>query len=338
MRLGIDVHGGDHAPHEILKGAYAAAKKIKADLVLYGSKEEILKFDSSCPFEIVNCTEFITGDDAPVEAIRRKRDSSMVRGIVDLKDKKIDGFLSAGNSGALMAGGLLRLGRLGGIERPALAVPFPTAKEMTLLLDAGANADVKPTSIRDFALMGSLYKEKVMGKSNPRVAIVNIGEEAGKGNFLVKESYPLLEALPINFVGSIEGRDIPKGDIDVIVTDGFTGNVILKLGEGMAKSFGGLLKENLLSTLRGKIGTLLIKNSLIDFMKHLDYKEYGGAPLLGVKGYLAKAHGSSDAKAIMNALYFLEKYVESAMLEDLEKTLIERLKREELIEKTGDSL
>lgn len=338
MRLGIDVHGGDHAPQEILKGAYAAAKTIKADLVLYGNEKSIREFDSSCPFEIVHCTEIIFGEDTPVDAIRKKRDSSMVRGIVDLKEKKIDGFLSAGNSGALLAGALLRLGRLGGLERPALAIPFPTAKGVSLLLDAGANADVKPTSLRDFALMGSLYRERVMGTSRPKVAIVNIGQEAGKGNQLVKDSFPLLENLPINFVGSIEGREIPEGEIDVIVTDGFTGNVILKLAEGMAKSFGKLLKESLLSSFKGKIGALLVKDSLKTFMKRLDYKEYGGAPLLGVKGYLAKAHGSSDAKAIMNALFFLEKYVHSAMLEDLEEALAERLRSEAVTEQTGDSL
>lgn len=338
MRLGIDVHGGDKAPKEILKGAYAAAKKTKAELVLYGSEEAILQIDPSCPFEIINCSQFITGEDAPVDAIRKKRDSSMVRGIVDLKEKKIDGFLSAGNSGALLAGALLRLGRLGGIERPALAIPFPTAKGIKLILDVGANADVKAVSIRDFALMGSLYAQKVLDISKPKVALVNIGEEAGKGNFLVKESYPLLEALPIDFVGSIEGRQIPEGDVDVIVTDGFTGNVILKFAQGMVKTYGGLLKESMLSSLRGKIGALFIKDSLLGFMKKLDYKEYGGAPLLGVKGYLVKAHGSSDSRAIMNALIFMEKYVESAMIEDLEQELLERLKCEELTEEKGDSI
>lgn len=332
MRLGIDISGGDQAPVEILKGAYEAAQQLKADLVFYGRKEDILAHDSQCPFEIVDCSQVITGEDNPVSAIRRKKDSSMVRGILDLKEGKIDGFLSAGNSGALLAGGLLRLGRLGGIERPALATPFPTAKGISLLLDAGANADVKASSIRDFALMGSLYRELVMGQKNPKVGLVNIGEEPGKGNQLVKDSYPLIEELDINFVGSLEGRDIPAGQVDVIVTDGFTGNVILKFAEGMASSFGGLLKESLLSSFKGKLGALLIKDSLKDLMKLVDYKEYGGAPLLGVKGYLAKAHGSSDARAIKNALFFLEKYVASGMLVDLEKAIEESKKSEEATE------
>lgn len=332
MRLGLDVQGGDKAPIEILKGAYEASGNLKGDLILYGKKEEILAYDSKCPFEIVDCSEVITGEDSPVDAIRKKRDSSMVRGLVDLKEGRIDGFISAGNSGALLAGGLLRLGRLGGIERPGLAIPFPTSKGASLLLDAGANADVKAGSIRDFALMGSLYRELVMGQVNPSVGLVNIGEEAGKGNQLVKDSYPLLEELDINFVGSVEARGIPAGEVDVIVTDGFTGNVILKLAEGMASSFGGLLKDSLMSSLKSKLGALLIKDSLKGFMKKLDYKEYGGAPLLGVKGYLVKAHGSSDARAIMNALYFLEKYVESDMLEELEKAIEERRESEKTTE------
>lgn len=329
MRLGLDVQGGDRAPLEILKGAYEAANNLKADLILYGKKEEILAFDSECPFEIIDCKEVITGEDSPVDAIRKKRDSSLVRGLMDLKEGRIEGFVSAGNTGALLAGGLLRLGRLGGIERPGLAIPFPTSKGVSLLLDAGANADVKASSIRDFALMGSLYRELVMDQENPSVGLVNIGEEAGKGNQLVKDAYPLLEGLDINFVGSVEGRGIPAGEVDVIVTDGFTGNVILKLAEGMASSFGGLLKDSLMSSLKSKIGGLLIKDSLKSFMKKLDYKEYGGAPLLGVKGYLVKAHGSSDARAIKNALYFLEKYVNSAMLEELERAIEERRESEE---------
>ena len=191
-------------------------------------------------------------------------------------------------------------------------------------MDAGANADVKPTSLRDFALMGSLYRERVMGSENPTVAIVNIGEEPGKGNQLVRDSFPLLEELDINFVGSIEGRELVQGDVDVIVTDGFTGNVILKLAEGMAKSYGGLLKDTLLASFKGKLAGLLVKDSLKPLMKKLDYKEYGGAPLLGVKGYLVKAHGSSDERAIMNALFFLEKYVASGMIVQLERALEER--------------
>lgn len=336
MRLGIDVHGGDHAPLEILKGVYAAKAKLDAEFVLYGKKEDILAFDPHCPLEIQECSEVITGEDSPVDAIRKKKDSSMVRGLLDLKEGKIDGFLSAGNSGALLAGGLLRLGRLAGMERPALATPFPTVHGMSLLLDAGANADVKPTSLRDFALMGSLYKERVLGTKNPKVALVNIGEEAGKGNQLVRDSFDLLESLPINFLGSIEGREIPEGKADVIVTDGFTGNVLLKFAEGMIKSYGGLLKRQFLSSWKGKIGGLLLKKDLAQMMKTFDYKEYGGAPLLGVKGYLVKAHGSSDEKAIMNGILFLAKYVESDMLPRLEAALEERRVREELLTTTED--
>jgi glycerol-3-phosphate acyltransferase PlsX len=320
----MDAMGGDHAPVETVKGALAALGSFEGTLVLYGDEEQILaELGGSTPdgIEIAHCTEVVENDDKPVIAIKRKKDASMVRGLVDLRKGEIDAFLSAGNSGALLAGGLLKVGRLKGLDRPALTTVFPTEKGMCILVDAGANPDVKLKNFAEFAIMGSVYAEAILEIDQPTVGLVNVGAEKTKGSSLYQEAHLELEKAPIRFVGNVEARDLMKGDVSVIVADGFTGNIILKLAEGFAGSFGRLLKESLLSSLKGKIGGLLIKDSLGTFKKKMDYTEYGGAPLLGVKGLVVKAHGSSNAKAFKNAIRYAVKAIEQDVNGAIEQKL-----------------
>lgn len=236
-------------------------------------------------------------------AIRRKKDSSMVRALTMVKEKKADAFVSAGSSGAILVGGQVIVGRIRGVERPPMAPLIPTAKGVSILVDSGANVDSRPSFLVQWAKMGSIYMENIMGIKNPKVAIVNVGLEEEKGNQLVKETYPLLKACKdINFIGSIEARNIPNGDADVIVCDAFVGNVILKLYEGTAKMLLSKVKTTLMSSLKTKIGALLIKNSLSDTMKSFDAKQYGGAPLIGLNGLVVKTHGNAKAMEVKNSL------------------------------------
>ncbi len=252
---------------------------------------------------IVNTTEVIETAEPPVMAIRRKKDSSIVVGLKLVKEKKADAFVSAGSSGAVLAGGQLLVGRIKGVERPPLAPLIPTEKGFALLIDCGANVDARPSHLVQFAKMGSIYMEHIVGIKNPKVAIVNIGAEEEKGNALVKETFPLLkETKGINFTGSIEAREIPHGQADVIVCEAFTGNVILKLTEGLASTLVGKIKEGMMSTLRSKIGALLVKPALKATLKEFDASEYGGAPLLGLNGLVVKTHGSAKAKEVSNTL------------------------------------
>lgn len=317
MPIGIDAMGGDHAPEEIVKGALSVLKEMGDTLWLYGDERLLRPLVGDAPVEIVPCTQIILGDDKPVEAIRSKKDSPLVRGMKDLKEGKISGFVSAGNTGALLAGGTLLAGRIKGVARPCITTVYPTSRGMSLLCDGGANADCSAIHLRDFGLMSALYAKEVLGVADPKVAIVNIGEERGKGNELVKEAYPLFEEAPFHFVGSAEGRDLPAGSADVFVTDGFTGNVILKLTEGMASMILAELKGAIKASPLSTLGGLLIKKSLKKSLKKMDYKEYGGAPILGIKGCVVKAHGSSDAKAFSNALRYLKKYIDSNMVQTL---------------------
>jgi len=322
MNIAIDAMGGDHAPQEPVKGAIDALKHIDAHMVLIGDEDQIhqeLKkytYDTS-RVSVVHTTEIITGEDKPVVAIKRKKDSSMVVGLLQLKNQEIDGFVSAGNTGALLAGGLLRVGRIKGIDRPALCSVYPTSKGMSILTDAGANADCKPRNLLEFGIMGSLYAQNVLGMNNPRVGLANIGHEEGKGNALVIEAYDLLKEANLNFVGNVEARDIPEGATDIIVCDGFTGNVILKLSEGVVKSFSSMMKKVFMKSPLTKVAALLVKNGLGEMKKNMDYTEYGGAPLLGVKGLVVKAHGSSNAKAFMNAIRYAEKAAASGVVEKI---------------------
>ncbi len=305
----LDAMGGDNAPTEIIKGAIEAIDKRKDIEVILTGKEDIINQElagytyNKEQIRVVNTTEVIETAEPPVMAIRKKKDSSIVVGLKMVKNGEADAFVSAGSSGAVLAGGQLLVGRVKGVERPPLAPLIPTAKGFSLLIDCGANVDARSSHLVQFAKMGSIYMKDVMGIENPRVAIVNIGAEEEKGNALVKETFPLLKACTdINFVGSIEAREIPRGEVDVIVCEAFVGNVILKLYEGVGAVMIDKIKGGLMATLRSKIGALLIKPALKETMKGFDASEYGGAPLLGLNGLVVKVHGSSKAKEVCNAI------------------------------------
>lgn len=306
----LDAMGGDYAPVETVKGAVEAVNENKGVKVILAGKEEDIKRElskySGYPedrIEVLNCTEVITNDEAPVMAIRKKKDSSIVAAMNKVKNGEADAVVSAGSTGAVLVGGQLLVGRIKGIERPPLAALVPTSKGVSLLLDCGANVDARPSHLVQFAKMGSIYMEHVVGVKNPSVSIVNIGAEEEKGNMLVKETYPLLKISgDINFTGSIEARDIPKGAADVVVCEAFVGNVILKLYEGLGSVLVSKIKQGLMSTLRSKIGGILIKPALKNTMKDFDASEYGGAPMLGLTGLVVKTHGSSNSKEIKNSI------------------------------------
>lgn len=308
-KVALDAMGGDNAPVEIVKGAVDAVNKRKDIKVFLVGQEEVVNQElakytyAKEQIEVVNATEVIETAEPPVMAIRRKKDSSIVVALNMVKRGEADAFVSAGSSGAVLAGGQLLVKRIEGVERPPLAPLIPTAKGVSLLIDCGANVDARPSHLVQFAKMGSVYMEHVMGVKNPRVAIVNIGAEEEKGNALVKETFPLLKACDdINFIGSIEARDIPYGMADVIVCEAFVGNVILKLYEGVGAVLIKKVKAGMLTTLRSKIGGFLVKPALKETLKSFDASEHGGAPLLGLKGLVVKTHGSSNAKEVSNAI------------------------------------
>ncbi|WP_455618668.1 phosphate acyltransferase PlsX [Eisenbergiella sp.] len=309
VKVAVDAMGGDNAPGEIVKGAVEAIqaeKKIKVFLV---GKEEQVKAELAKytypqeQVEVVNATEVIAMAEPPVAAIRSKKDSSIVKGLYMVREGKCDAFVSAGSTGAVLAGGQVIVGRSKGVERPPLAPLIPTEKGASLLIDCGANVDAKPSQLVQFAKMGSIYMENVMGIKNPRVGIVNIGAEEEKGNALVKETFPMLkECSDINFIGSIEARDIPAGAADVVVCEAFVGNVVLKLYEGVGATLISKVKSGMMVNLRSKIGALLVKPALKQTLKAFDLEQYGGAPLLGLKGLVVKTHGSSKAVEIKNTI------------------------------------
>lgn len=309
VKVALDAMGGDNAPHEIVKGAIDALSQ-RDNLYVYvvGRQDAInaelskYQYDRN-RLEVVDAPEVIETAEPPVMAIRKKKDSSIVKAMNLVKDKTCDAFVSAGSSGAILVGGQVIVGRIKGVERPPLAPLIPTKDGVALLIDCGANMDARPSFLVQFAKMGSVYMKYVMGIDNPRVGIVNVGAEEEKGNALVKETFPLLKSCPdINFIGSIEARDIPLGGADVIVCDAFVGNAILKTLEGVGKMMIGMIKESLTSNLKSKIGGLLIKDSLKNSLKRVDVSEYGGAPLLGLNGLVVKTHGSSKAGEIKNTL------------------------------------
>ena len=307
--VAVDAMGGDNAPTEIVKGAIDAVNSCEdIKVILVGMEDvvnqELSKYEyNKDKIEVVNATEVIQTEEPPVNAIRRKKDSSIVVAMNLVKNNQADAFVSAGSSGAVLVGGQLIVGRIKGIERPPLAPLIPTKDGVALLIDCGANVDARPSHLVQFAKMGSIYMENIVGVKNPRVAIVNIGAEEEKGNALVKETFPLLKNCPdINFIGSIEARDIPSGYADVIVSEAFVGNVILKLYEGVGNTLIAKVKEGLMSSLRTKIGALLIKPALKKTLKSFQTDEYGGAPLLGLNGLVVKTHGSSKAKEVCNSI------------------------------------
>ena len=309
-RIAIDAMGGDNAPGEIVKGACMALKeRDDIEIIFCGDEQKIRAelasndMQENGKYSIVHTTEEIEMAEPPVDAIRKKKDSSMVVGLNLVKKGEADAFVSAGNSGAVLAGGTLLVGRIKGIERPPLAPLIPTSKGVSLLLDCGANVDARSSHLVQFAKMGSVYMEHVVGVKNPRVGIVNIGAEEEKGNALVKETFPLLKELKdINFIGSVEARDIPSGAADVIVCEAFVGNVILKLYEGLGTTMISMIKQGLTSTPIATIGAAMAKPALKKTLKAFDTAAYGGAPLLGCKGLVVKTHGSAKAIEVRNTV------------------------------------
>lgn len=333
MKIILDGMGGDNAPVEIVKGAVDAAKIIEHEICITGHSEainnELNKYDyNKDQITVIHTSEVIETEDSPVKSIRTKKDSSMVVGLNQIKEGKGDLFISAGNSGAIMAGGLFIVGRIKGIDRPALASTYPIlGTGVTLLIDSGANSECKSRNLLEFATMGSIYMEKVLDVKSPRVGLVNMGTEEGKGTATLKESYELLknsnENGHLNFVGNVEGRDVPKGICDVTVCDGLVGNVILKLTEGLAWQILQLLKQKFTDGIIAKLGALLLKSKLGELKKEFDYTEYGGAPVLGVKGPVIKMHGSSNANAVKNSIIKGIPFVENNVVNTIEKSVAE---------------
>jgi glycerol-3-phosphate acyltransferase PlsX len=305
MKIAVDAMGGDHAPKEIVEGVYAALEQFDdIHILLYGNKEKVNPFlKEHDRLTFIHTAEKIESDDEPVRAIRRKKDASMVRMAEAVKSGEADACVSAGNTGALMAAGLFIVGRIDGIDRPALAPTLPTIDgQGFVMLDLGANSDAKPEHLVQFGIMGSIYAAKVRGIEHPRVGLLNIGTEETKGNELTKAAFALLKNAPIQFVGNVESRDLLLGVADVVVTDGFTGNMVLKTIEGTASSFFSMLKEVYTSSAKSKISAYLVKDDLRSLKNKMDYTEYGGAALFGLKAPVIKAHGSSNSNAVMNAI------------------------------------
>ncbi len=309
VKVALDAMGGDNAPFEIIKGGIEAINTSDKVKIYFVGQEEIIKDElakytyNSEQVEIVHATEVIETAEPPVMAIRKKKDSSIVKALTMVREGTCDAYVSAGSTGATLVGGQVIVGRLKGIERPALAPLIPTEKGVSLLIDCGANVDAKPSQLVQYAKIGSVYMENIMGIKNPKVGIVNNGAEEEKGNALVKETFPLLKNCPeINFVGSVEARDIPKGDVDVIVCEAFVGNVVLKLYEGVGATLIKKVKSGMMKNLRSKIGALLVKPALKETLKSFDLEEYGGAPMLGLNGLVVKTHGSANAIEVKNSI------------------------------------
>ncbi len=345
MKIVVDAMGGDHAPAVVVDGAVQAAREFGAEIMLVGREEDVRRElarhnVTGLALSVVPASEVVEMDDH-VNAVRAKKDNSMSVGMRLLKEGKADAFMSAGNSGAVMAAALFGVGRIRGIDRPALASIFPASRTPAILIDLGANTDPTPQNLVQFAMMGSIYAERVVGLSKPRVAIVSNGEEAEKGSERVKAVYPLLQASALNFIGSVEGKDIPKGQADVIVTDGFTGNVIIKLTEGLVSFLARTLKESFTSGILNKIGLVLMIPGLILMLpgmlfllptvqrlrKRVDYRELGAAPLLGVDGVVLIAHGRSDATAIRGAIRSTIRAAEGHIVEAIKSNLSEAQQR-----------
>ena len=333
MKIVIDAMGGDNAPKAIVEGSVLAVNEYGVELILTGNSEIIkdelkkLTYDKA-KIEVIHTTEVILNNEHPAMAIRRKKDSSMVVGLKLVKDGSASAMISAGSTGALLTGATLIAGRIKGISRPAIAPLLPGKNGVFMIIDAGANVDCKPENLIQFAIMGSAYFKRVLKVDNPKVGLVNNGAEEEKGNELTKTVFPMLKEEDINFVGNVEPRDIPDGDVQVLVCDGFVGNTILKLFEGAASLIFSSLKEELLKGTISKVGALLLKPAFKRLKGKFDYTEYGGAPLLGVNGGVIKAHGSSDAKAIKNAIRQAKQFINNDVI-----TLIkDSIKTQEAIE------
>ena len=328
ITIAVDAMGGDNAPAEIIKGAVlAVGDKKDIKVVLTGDETVIREGLSEYNYDkeridIVHAPEVITNCEAPVMAIRRKKNSSIVVACNMVKSGEADAFVSAGSTGAVLAGGQLIIGRISGVERPPLAPLIPTLTGVSLLIDCGANVDARSSHLVQFAKMGSIYMENIIGIKKPRVAIVNIGAEEEKGNQLVKETFPLLKSCnDINFIGSIEAREIPNGGADVIVSEAFVGNVILKLYEGLGGALVQKIKTGMMSTTRSKIGALLVKPALKETLKDFDASRYGGAPLLGLNGLVVKTHGNAKSTEVRNSILQCVTFTEQHINDKIKKNL-----------------
>ena len=327
MKIAVDAMGGDYAPHEIVKGAILACQQLNASVILVGDQAalqaELSNYSlTGLNLEIVPASEVIAMDEHPGNAVKRKKDSSLVVANRLVKEGRAAAVISAGNTGAAMAASLFVIGRIKGIDRPAIATPMPTQKGVCVLLDAGANADCEPNNLLQFALMGSVYAERVLGLPNPQIGLLNIGEEETKGNKLTIEAHQLIKNSQLRFIGNIEGRQIHQGVCEVVVCDGFVGNTILKVTEGLAAVFSAEIKAAISSNPWSLLGGLMLKGSLAKFKAKLDYTEYGGAPLLGINGVSMICHGRSNAKAIMNAIRAAQKAATEDIIGKISKQLV----------------
>ncbi len=326
MKIIVDAMGGDHAPQAPVAAAVKAVSEMGVQIILVGKRDvlenELKKNNySGQDITIEDADDVVSNHEEPVKAVRTKKNASVVVAANMLKDGKGDAMLSMGNTGALLAAGLLIVGRIKGILRPALAALLPSAKGPKMLIDAGANTNCKAENLVQFGIMGSIYMKNVLEIENPTVGLMSNGEEEGKGDELTKETFPLLKNAPVNFIGNIEGRDVMEGTADVITCDGFVGNVILKTVEGMGHVVSQKIKGIFLKNIFSKIGALFVMSGINEFKQTMDYREYGGAPLLGTKKPVIKGHGSSDAKAVFSAIYQAKKFVETNVIEEIVKNV-----------------
>ncbi len=327
ITIAVDAMGGDHAPRPEVEGAVTAARELGVRILLVGQpdgvKRELARYSRrGLPIELVHASEVITMRDSPTQAFRRKKDSSAHVAARLVRAGQADGLVSAGNTGAVMAVARFVMGTLESVDRPALAAPFPTTKGgVSVLLDVGANVDSKAEQLVQFAIMGEVYYRVIFGTRRPKVALLSIGEEEMKGNELTREAFNRLKQMPLNFVGNVEGRDVFAGKVDVIVCDGFIGNIALKISEGLAQHIVTLLRSALRSTLSSQVGSLLSRRAFEGFKKKIDYSEYGGAPLLGVRGITVIGHGGSNANAIKNAIRVAAELARSKVNEKIEQEL-----------------
>lgn len=322
MKIIIDAMGGDNAPYAPVKAAVKAVKELDVEIILVGQTQVLKKELSGYDYDedkisIANADEVISNHEEPARAVRSKKGASVVVAANMLKNGEGDAMLSMGNTGALLASGLLIVGRIKGVLRPALATLLPSNKGPKMLIDAGANTNCKAENLVQFGIMGSIYMKNVLGIASPTVGLMSNGEEEGKGDELTKETYPLLKKAPVNFIGNIEGRDVMEGTADVITCDGFVGNVILKTVEGMGHVVSDKVKGMFKKSIFTKLGAVFVMNGLKEFKQTMDYREYGGAPLLGTKKPVIKGHGSSDAKAAFSAIYQAKKFVETNVINDI---------------------
>ncbi len=327
ITIALDAMGGDHAPRAEVEGAILAARELGVRVLLVGIEETVRQELArhklrDLPIEVVNATEVITMSDSPSHAFRRKKESSLHVAARLVRDGKADALVSAGNTGAVMTVARFVIGTLSSVDRPALAMAFPNMKEkVSIILDVGANVDSKPEQIEQFAVMGEIYYRAIWGVKRPRVALLSIGEEEMKGNELTREAGALLRQTSLNFTGNVEGRDVFRGNVEVVVCDGFIGNIALKISEGVVEHIGGMLKKAIKSSLTSQLGYALSKRAFNDFRKRTDYSEYGGAPLLGVKGITVIGHGRSNPNAVKNAIRVAAELCRSRVNEKIEQEL-----------------